>query len=101
MLIQDREIAEIWDSGLKGELLDPIDAQRFFNLCQSDLWNSVVSYERYLAIGREDSAIATAGTVYLYIEGNIGYKECWDDYGKEITRMGFGFFVEAVERRRI
>lgn len=97
MLIQDKEIAQIWDSGLKGESLDPIDALRFRRLCQSSIWNSVVAYERYLAIGREDSAIATAEGVKSRIETRIGFRECWDVIEIGIRRVGFGFFVEAVE----
>jgi len=97
MLIQDREIAQLWDSGLQGASLDPIDAQRFQRLCESHVWNLVVAYERYIAIGREDSAIDTAGQVRSNIEAYIGYRECWQIIENGIREVGCGFFIETVE----
>ncbi len=75
--------------GLKGESLDPINTRRFQRLCQSSIWNAVVAYERYLAIGREDSAIAAAGQVKSSIGAYIGFRDCWEVEAKGISTVNF------------
>jgi hypothetical protein len=97
MLIENKEVAQIWERGLNGESLDPIDTNRFHQLCSSNIWNQVVAYERYLALGREDSAIGTANSIRSRIEANIGFREHWHLQKNGMRDVGFGFFVDAVE----
>jgi hypothetical protein len=94
---QSREMAEIWSTGLAGEELDSIDAQRFDRLCESYVWLSAAAYERSLALGRNTIADFTVKLRGELLRDSPGFRHCWRAQKEIIRGYGLASYIDAVE----
>lgn len=96
--IQDREVARIWTDGAAGKELDPIDQERFSDMCAASLWAETLMYGRSVALGRTEFAEGTVGSVQRQIRNRPGMAVCWQRHREGLlTRWGYANFVSAVE----
>jgi hypothetical protein len=74
----DSEVADIWLKGLEGELHSSTDKLRFDSLCDSQIWNDAIAYNRLRAIGRTVDAEIIPRGIKRRIETWDGYRKCWE-----------------------
>ena len=96
-IAQSREMAEIWSTGLAGEELDSIDAQRFNRLCVSYIWLSATAYERSMALGRNTTADFTVKLRGELLRDSPGFRRCWQAQKESVRGYGLASYVDAVE----
>jgi len=101
MLVQDTELLQLWMDGVDGKELTDVQDMRFLLTCISALWAAAATFERSIALGRDDtSAITVASDLRSNIDESPGYKRCWDATEQAIADYGFGDFVDAVRNQR-
>jgi hypothetical protein len=99
MLVQDKELMQLWMDGLDGKELTEVQDMRFLFTCISALWADASTFERSIALGRNDTtAVTIANDLRRNIEELPGYKRCWDATEQAIVDYGFGEFVDAVKK---
>jgi hypothetical protein len=99
LLIEDAELARIWDGAMNGQTLQGIDQARFFNLCNNLVWISAGSFERSKALGRLDAANATTSIRAAMIDSSPAFRECWFALRDMLVEYGVGDYVNEVESR--
>jgi hypothetical protein len=99
LLIEDPELARIWDDAMKGQTLDGIDQARFFHLCNNLVWISAGSYERSKALDRLDAANATTSIRAAMIDSSPVFHDCWFSLRDMLKDYGVGDYVNEVESR--
>ncbi len=98
-LIENPDLAKIWDAGMKGEPLDSVEELRFMSLCNNIVWISAGSFERSRALGRPDAADATTSIRAEMIDQSPHFRACWDFMAPILRDYGVNAYVDEVEVR--
>ena len=98
-LIEDPELARIWQEGMEEQDLTPVEELRFLNLCANLVWISAGSYERSLALERSDAREATTSIRASMIESSSRFRNCWETMAPMLREYGAADYVEEVEAK--
>ena len=97
-LIEDPALMRIWNDGLADEPLDPEGEERFAYLCSNLIWISAGSWERSIALGREDAAAATTATRAQMVGDSARFARCWRSMRDQLIPYGLAEYVREVEQ---
>jgi hypothetical protein len=98
-LIENPDLAKIWDTGMKGEPLDSVEELRFMSLCNNIVWISAGSFERSRALGRPDAAAATTSIRAEMIGQSPHFRACWAFMAPILRNYGVNAYVDEVEAK--
>jgi len=93
----DDEVADIWLKGLENDLQSSTARLRFYSLCDSQVWNDAIAYNRLRAIGRSIDAEIIPRGIKKRIETWPGYRQCWERNVEGLEVWGNTAFLKGVE----
>ena len=100
LLATNEDLARVFQEGLSGDTLTPLDEFRFGALCNATFWRQAVSYERSQALGNTQSAQATIRLLAGQIANSPGLESCWDEQKSQFADFGLGAFAAGVDASR-
>jgi hypothetical protein len=96
LIIQDEEVAQIWLDGLEGKELTATNQYRFNQLCDMNIWNAAVLYERYRVLNDKQRMQALIDVTREQMEASAAFKSCRERNIDRLHSWGMGQFVDAV-----
>ncbi len=97
LLLENPELDQVWDKGLAGEELTPLERSQFGMLSTDRLYMQLALYNRYEALNLVEESRELANGVARQIDNSETYNRYWEDQRDIIRRRGFGVFVEDVD----